>query len=144
MQIYVDADACPVKQEVLRVAHRHKLMVHFVANQWLRMDSHPRVRCVVVPKGEDEADNWIAEHVAEHDIVITADTPLADRCIKTGAKVLRPNGKPFTDDNIGMSLATRDLLAHLRETTGIGSHNPPFTQKDRSRFLNALENMVWA
>ena len=144
MEIYVDADACPVKQEVLRVAHRHELTVYFVSNQWLRMDNHPRVNVVVVPEGPDEADNWIAERAGEYDIVITADIPLADRCIKRGAKVLRPSGKPFSEDNIGMSLATRNLLAHLRETSDHKTNNPAFTQKDRSRFLVALENAIWA
>jgi uncharacterized protein len=140
MQIYVDADACPVKAEVLRVAERHGLTVHMVANSWMRLDPSPLINRVVVAEGADAADDWIADRVGPSDIVITADIPLASRAIKAGARALGPTGKPFTTDNIGMALAMRNLMADLRETGGVAGNNPVFTPRDRSTFLQALEN----
>ena len=141
-EIYVDADACPVKDEVMRVAGRHLFKVHFVSNSWMRLDEGPLVNRVIVAEGPDEADNWIAERATAADIVITADIPLAGRCLENGARVIGPTGKPFTQDSIGMSLAMRDLNAHLRETGEIAGHNPVFTKKDRSQFLQTLEQVV--
>ena len=139
--VYVDADACPVKAEVVKVAERHGLPVVFVANAWLAVPRAPRVRVQVVSGAFDAADDWIAEQVARDDVVITADIPLAVRCIKVGARVLGPSGKPFTEDNIGNALATRELMTELR-AYGVGGGPPPFGPKDRSRFLDALEGVV--
>lgn len=144
LEIYVDADACPVKAEVERVAQRHGLLVYVVSNGGLRPNPDPRIRNVIVPEGPDAADDWIAEHIAEGDIAVTADIPLAARCLKKGAQVLGPTGKPFTDDSIGMALGMRDLKRHLREATGTQTYNPGFAKADRSRFLNALENAIQA
>ena len=144
MEIYVDADACPVKDEVLRVADRHDLPVHMVANSWMRLDDHPLINRVIVPEGPDAADDWIAERAGEKDIVITADIPLASRALTNGAAAIGPNGKPFTRDNIGMALAMRDLNSELRDTGVIRGGGPTFSKQDRSRFLNALENTVQA
>jgi uncharacterized protein YaiI (UPF0178 family) len=140
-RILVDADACPVKPETVKVAERHGLEVVFVANAWIALPRGPRVRMQVVPGAFDAADDWIAEATEPDDIVITADIPLASRCLKAGARVLGPAGKPFTDDNIGNALATRELMADLR-AYGVGGGPPPFSPKDRSRFLDALENAV--
>jgi hypothetical protein len=140
-QIFVDADACPVKAEVARVAERHGLPVVFVANAWMQVPRAPRVRVQVVSGAFDAADDWIAGQAVRDDIVITADIPLASRCLKLGARVLGPAGKPFTDDNIGNALATRELMAEQR-AYGVGGGPPPFSPKDRSRFLEALERVV--
>jgi hypothetical protein len=140
-QIYVDADACPVKAEAVRVAERHDLPVVFVANAWMQVPRALRVRLQVVSGAFDAADDWIAGQVRRDDIVITADIPLASRCLKLGARVLGPTGKPFTDDNIGNALATRELTADQR-AYGVGGGPPPFSSKDRSRFLEALERVV--
>ena len=142
--IYVDADACPVKGEVVRVAERHGLTVHFVSNQWLGGGEHPLVRKVVVAEGMDAADDWIAERVGPDDAVITADIALAARCLEKGARVLGPAGKPFNEDSIGMAAAMRDLHAHLRDTGELRGGQPPFSKRDRSRFLSALEVIVQA
>lgn len=142
VEIYVDADACPVKDEVLRVAGRHDLVVHLVSNQWLRMAVGPKVNKVVVSDGFDAADDWIAERAGASDVVITSDIPLAHRCVSSGASVLGPTGKAFTEDNIGMAIAMRDVKADLREMGEIKGHNPSFTKQDRSRFLQALETSV--
>jgi hypothetical protein len=136
--VYVDADACPVKAEVVKVAGRHGLAVVFVANAWLQAPRGPGVRVQVVTGAFDAADDWIAGQVTRDDIVVTADIPLASRCLKQGCRVLGPAGKPFTDDNIGNALATRELMADLR-AYGVGGGPPPFGQRDRSRFLEALE-----
>ncbi len=141
-EIYVDADACPVKDEVLRVAERHQLKVWFVGNQGLRQGLHPLAEMVVVPDSMDAADDWIAEHVSAADIAITADIPLAGRCLSSQAIVLGPTGRPFTEQNIGNALGMRDLKAHLRETGEIRGLNPAFTKADRSQFLQALEIAV--
>lgn len=143
-EIYVDADACPVKAEVLRVAERHGLRVHLVGNSWMRIGDERTVNRVVVPATPDAADDWIAEHIGPGDIAIAADIPLAARCIERGAQVLGPTGKPFTEAGIGMALAMRDLTAKLRESGDIKGFNPSFAAKDRARFLDALERMVQA
>ncbi len=144
MEIYVDGDACPVKQEVLKVAGRHGLPVHLVGNTWLRAGDGPLVNRVVVAEGADAADDWIAERIGPGDIAVTADIPLAARCLEKGARALGPTGKPFTPDSIGMALAMRDLKAHLRETGEIKGYVPNFTKQDRSRFLSALEETIQA
>ncbi len=144
MEIYVDGDACPVKQEVLKVAGRHGLRVHLVGNTWLRAGDGPLVNRVVVAEGADAADDWIAERIGPGDIAVTADIPLAARCLEKGARALGPTGKPFTPDSIGMALAMRDLKAHLRETGEIKGYVPNFTKQDRSRFLSALEETIQA
>jgi uncharacterized protein YaiI (UPF0178 family) len=142
--IYVDADACPVKDEVARVAGRHDLGVSFVANAWMRLPDGDLFKRVIVADGPDAADNWIAERAGPEDIVITADIPLAARCVPAGATVLNHNGKPFNQNNIGMTLATRNLMAHLRETGAATTYNASFSKQDRSRFLEALETAVQA
>jgi uncharacterized protein YaiI (UPF0178 family) len=142
IQIYVDADACPVKDEVLRVAGRHGVVVTFVANRGLRPSRDPMIRNVMVSQGADVADNWIVEHVAAGDIVVTSDIPLAGRALEKRALVLGPTGKPFTTDSIGMALAMRELNQHLRETGESRGLNAGFTPKDRSTFLQALDEAV--
>ena len=144
MEIYVDADACPVKAEVLRVAERHGLTVWMVSNVWLRSGGHPLVRPVVVPEGPDAADDWIVERIGKDDIVVTADIALAARCLKNGAHALGSTGKAFTEDNIGMAQAMRDLTAQLRDSGEIRGGGPGFTKRDRSRFLSALEEIIQA
>src|SRR5262249_9890849 len=144
MEIYVDADACPVKTEILRVATRHNLIVHMVSNSWMRLDESPLIKRVIVGDGADAADDWIAEHVTPADIVGTADIPLAARAVKTGPQGLGPPGKPFTNPTIGMALAMRDRQRHLRETGESRGYNASFTARDRSQFLQALENAVQA
>jgi uncharacterized protein YaiI (UPF0178 family) len=139
--IYVDADACPVKAETVKVAVRHSLPVVFVANAWLTVPRAPGVRMQVVSGSFDAADDWIAEQVVCDDVVVTADIPLASRAIKKGARALGPSGKPFNEDNIGNALATRELMADLR-AYGVGGGPPPFGPRDRSRYLEALESVV--
>lgn len=141
-RIFVDADACPVKDEVLRVAERHGLPVHFASNSWMRLPEGPLVERVLVPDGPDAADDWIATRIGAIDIAVTADIPLASRCLAAGAKVVGPTGKPFTQQGIGMALAMRDLQRHLRETGESRGFNAAFTRADRSRFLQALEQAV--
>jgi len=141
-EIFVDADACPVRDEVVRVADRHGLNVHIVCNGGIRPSRDPRIRIVVVPDGPDAADDWIAERIDADDICITADIPLAARCIRKGAQVLNHDGKPFTEAGIGMALAMRDLNQSLRETGEISGFNRSFSSRDRSRFLEALENAI--
>ena len=142
LTLYVDADACPVKEEAVRVAERHQLPIHFVSNSWMRLPASPLVNRVVVPDGPDAADDWIATRIAKGDIAVTADIPLASRCLKAGARVVGPTGKPFTDANIGTALAMRELQQHLRETGESKGYNASFTRADRSRFLQALETAV--
>ena len=144
LDIYVDGDACPVKHEVMRVAERHHLTVHMVSNQWLRLADSPSLNRVVVSDGFDATDDWIAAHIGAGDIAVTADIPLAARCIENGARVLGPTGKPFTEDGIGMAMAMRDLKAHLRDSGEIRDHAPAFSKRDRSRFLGALEEVIQA
>jgi uncharacterized protein YaiI (UPF0178 family) len=145
LEIYVDGDACPVKAEVEQVAGRHGWPVVIVSNGGLRPSRNPMVRHVTVDAGADAADDWIVEHAAEGDLVVTADIPLASRALKNGARVLGPTGKAFTEDSIGMALGMRDLHRHLRESTAGGqTFNAGFTKQDRSRFLGALENEIQA
>jgi hypothetical protein len=144
LQIYVDADACPVKEEAATVATRHGLTIHFVSNSHMRLPFGDNVKRVVVAEGADAADNWIAEQAQAGDVVITADIPLASRAIKKGVMVIAHNGKPFSEDSIGMALAMRDLMSHLRETGEMRGSNPVFTPADRSRFLQGLENIIQA
>jgi uncharacterized protein YaiI (UPF0178 family) len=144
LQVYIDADACPVKDEVYRVAGRYGLKVVVVANGWLRVPDSPLIERVIVTEGLDRADDWIVEQAGPGDIVITADVPLADRSLKRGARALAPNGRPFTKDSIGNDLATRNLLTELRDTGQIRGGGRPFSKDDRSRFLGALDAMVHA
>jgi uncharacterized protein YaiI (UPF0178 family) len=144
MQIYVDADACPVKAEAVRVAARHGLTIHMVSNSWMRLEDSPLIQRVVVAEGPDAADDWIAERVGALDIVVTQDILLAARCLKAGAQCIGPTGKPFTDANIGTAVAMRDLQRHLRETGESRGLNASFAPRDRSRFLEALEQAVQA
>jgi uncharacterized protein YaiI (UPF0178 family) len=143
-EIYVDADACPVKEEICRVARRHGLNVILVTNTPMRIPDHDSVRLVVVDDGFDAADDWIADHVGDRDIVVTADIPLASRCLKRGARVLGLKGHPFTDRSIGNAMATREIMSHLRECGTMTGGPAPFAPKDRSRFLQSLEEMVQA
>ena len=141
-EIYVDADACPVRHEVVRVAERHKLRVHLVSNTWMRYPDGPLVNKVVVGEGSDVADDWITEHISSQDICVTADIPLAGRCIEKGAAALGHTGEAFTEDSIGMALAIRDLKTHLRSSGEIKDHAPTFGKADRCRFLSELEELV--
>jgi uncharacterized protein YaiI (UPF0178 family) len=142
LHIFVDADACPVKQEVYRVSKRYGLGVTLVAGSWMRIPEAAGVTLKVVDQGMDAADDWIVKHVEADDIVITSDIPLASRCVAKGASVLGSTGKPFTDDNIGPALATRNLLSELRELGEIAGGPPPFGKRDRSRFLEALDKTI--
>jgi len=141
-QIFVDADACPVKDEIVRVAERHGLAVTFVANFGLRPSRDPMIRNVMVPQGADAADDWIVENATSNDLVVTSDIPLAGRALKKGAVVLGPTGKAFTEQSIGMALAMRELNQHLRETGESKGYNAGFTAKDRSSFLQAFDAAV--
>lgn len=144
MRILVDADACPVKEEVVRVAARHAIEAVFVSNSWMRLPDDPLVSRVLVADGPDAADDWIACAAGPGDIVVTQDIPLAARAIAAGARAVSPTGKPFTDANIGMALAMRNLMQDLREAGTMESRNPPFTRKARSEFLQVLERLVQA
>lgn len=145
-RVYVDADACPVRAEAERVATRHGLRLAFVSNGGIRPSRNPLVDTVIVAEGPDAADRWIADRAGPGDVVITADVPLAARCIDTGARVLRPNGEAFSRANIGQQLAMRDLMADLRAANplGGGGGGRGFTRADRSRFLDALEREIRA
>lgn len=141
MILYVDADACPVKDEALRVAARHKVKTIYVSDGGIRPNPHPLAEVVVVTQGADAADDWIVERLQPGDLCVTGDIPLADRCIKAGARAIRHNGEMFTAANIGNILATRDLMTDLRAANPLnqGGGGRPFTRQDRSRFLEALE-----
>lgn len=142
LEIFVDADGCPVKEEVYRVARRYGLKVFLVANSRMRAPEGEWLEQVTVGPEFNAADDWIAEHAGVDDLVVTGDIPLASRCVHKGAKVLGLTGRPFTEDNIGGVLATRDLLADLREQ-GAKTRGPdPFAKKDRSRFLQRLDEMI--
>jgi hypothetical protein len=144
LDIYVDADGCPVKDETYRVAERYGLKVILVADARMRVPDQDWIELVVVSGGFDAADDWIAEHVQEDDIVVTGDIPLASRCLKQGARALSPRGRVFREDSIGQALATRDFLAHLREL-GMETGGPaPFQKRDRSQFLQRLDEIVQA
>ena len=140
--ILVDADACPVKDEVVKVAERHGLAVTFVSNGGLRPSRDPMIRNVVVSGKFDAADDWIVENAKANDIAVTADVPLAARLVPAGVHVLGPTGRPFTPDTIGMAVAMRNLGQHLRETGESKGHNASFTPRDRSAFLGALDQAV--
>ncbi|KQQ23685.1 hypothetical protein ASF53_04965 [Methylobacterium sp. Leaf123] len=140
--IYVDADACPVKDEVYRVAGRYGLHVFVVSNSFLNLPREPWIERVVVGDKFDAADDWIAERASRGAVVITADVPLASRCVKTGAVALAPNGKAFTESSVGLALATRNLMQDLREAGAITGGPRPFSPKDRSAFLGALDRVV--
>jgi uncharacterized protein YaiI (UPF0178 family) len=142
--IYIDADACPVKDEVYRVARRYGLKVVLVSNSWLRAPNEEWLELVVVGAELDDADAWIVEHVTEGDIVVSADIPLAALCLEKGAGVLGPRGRPFTEDSIGGALATRELMSQLREMGEVSGGPPPFEQRDSSQFLQALDQMIHA
>jgi uncharacterized protein len=144
LHIFVDADACPVKQEVYRVARRCNLEVTLVANSWMQTPNDASVHFQLVQEGPDVADDWIVEQAGVDDIVITADIPLADRAIKKGAVALGTTGKPFTPQNIGSVLATRDLMSDLRDLGAVTGGPPPLQQADRSRFLQALDTAIQA
>ena len=147
ISLLIDADACPVKQEAYRVAERHLLKgvaikVFVVSNSPIAVPRDEMIERVVVAAGMDEADNWIAERAQRGDIVITADVPLASRCVKAGATVIAPNGKPFTEETIGMTLATRNLMDSLRSAGAITGGPKPFAPRDRSSFLAALDQAI--
>lgn len=142
LDIYVDADACPVKEEIIRVAMRHSLRVYLVSNSRLNMPVDANVHKIVVGSDADAADDWIVQRIGEGDIVITIDILLADRCLQNGARAISSTGKVFNHDNIGVAKALRELRAHLRETTQGQSYNAIFSQKDRSRFLKVLEEAI--
>ena len=140
--LYIDADACPVKDEAVRVAERHGLVIHFVSNAFMRLPEGPLINRVVVHDGPDAADDWIAERVSRGDIVVTADVPLASRCVKAGADAIAPNGRAFTEASVGMALATRNLMQDLREAGAVTGGPKPFSARDRSAFLSALDLAV--
>lgn len=142
LEIYVDADACPVKEETFRVAERYAMPVHLVANGPLRVPPGGLVQLVVVSDGFDAADNWIAEKCGPGDIVVTADIQLAKRCLDRGAKVLGNNGRPFTAANIGSALASRALMQDLRDMGVVQGGNAPMTKADKSKFLQELDKMA--
>lgn len=140
--IYIDADACPVKEEAIRVATRHGLKTILVCDGGVRPSKNPMVELIIVEQGADAADDWIAENIQKADICITNDIPLASRCLENGALTIKPNGDQFTQDSIGMALANRELMQGLRETGMITGGPKPFNKADSSNFLNCLEKIV--
>jgi len=142
IRILIDADACPVKDEIYRVAFRREVAVRVVSNARIRIPNHPLVERIVVSDAFDAADDWIAEQAGARDVVITADILLADRCLKAGANVLAPTGKPFTNASIGGAIATRSILADLRVGGEVVGGPAPFSKGDRSRFLQALDEVL--
>ncbi|CAN5411145.1 YaiI/YqxD family protein [soil metagenome] len=141
-RLFIDADACPVKDEVYRVAARYGLHVFVVSNSWINTPRERWIEQIVVDAGPDIADDWIAERAVTGDVVITADIPLADRCLKAGAQAIKANGQPFTADSIGSALAGRMVGEHLRSMGVATSGPPPFGPRDRSNFLQALDQAV--
>ncbi len=141
-QIYIDADACPVKDEVYRVASRYGLATHVVANAYIRVPEHPMIHRVVVEAGPDVADDWIAERASAGDVVVTADIPLAERALKAGAAAIAPNGRAFTVDSIGAAIAQRAIMEQIRSTGAVTGGPAPFGRADRSRFLQALDEAI--
>jgi uncharacterized protein len=142
LHIFIDADACPVKTEVFRVASRYCLNVTLVANSWMRIPDERRIRLEVVKDGFDAADDWIDEHVQTDDIVVTADILLANRCLKKGARVIGTTGRQFMENNIGDAVATRALLSELRSSGELKGGPPPLTRRDQSRFLQQLDEVI--
>jgi uncharacterized protein YaiI (UPF0178 family) len=142
IRIFVDADACPVKEEVYRIAERHGLRVYVVANSPIQVPRDGMIERITVGPGLDAADDWIAQRADPAVIVVTNDTPLASRCLKAGSRVIATNGRPFTDASIGMALAMRNLMADLRETGQIGGGPPAFSPRDRSAFRSALDQTI--
>jgi uncharacterized protein len=144
MSIYVDADACPVKDEVYRVARRYAAKVYVVANASIYVPREDLIELVVVPGGFDAADDWIAGRVGPSDVAVTSDIPLAARCLKANARVLSPKGHAFTEDSMGEAMATRSLLEMLRQSGDFGGGPAPFNKIDRSRFLSKLDDTLQA
>ncbi|UFZ08212.1 YaiI/YqxD family protein [Bradyrhizobium ontarionense] len=142
IRIYVDADACPVKDEIYRVALRHGVPVSVVAGNFIRVPQDPLIERIAAGSGMDAADDWIAERARTGDIVITSDIPLASRCVKLGAAVIAPNGKAFTEESIGMALAVRNLMTDLRSSGEVTGGPRGFTPRDRSAFLSALDQAI--
>ncbi|MEW6758971.1 MAG: YaiI/YqxD family protein [Acidobacteriota bacterium] len=141
-EVFVDADGCPVKEEIYRVAARHRVPVTLVANSRMRVPPYEWITLIVVGAGFDAADDWITAHAGRGDVVVTSDIPLADRCLKKGAKALTPKGNAFTLESIGEAMAGRELLAFLRETGTLTAGPAPFSPRDRSRFLHALDEAL--
>ena len=142
IEIYIDADACPVKDETIRVATRHNLKTYMVNDGGVRPSQNPLVELVIVTQGADAADDWIAEHIKKSDICVTNDIPLAARCLEVGAFAIKPNGERFSEDGIGMALANRELMQGLRESGEITGGPRPFSKSDRSQFLDRMETVV--
>jgi uncharacterized protein len=141
-RIYVDADACPVKDEIYRVAIRHELPVSVVAGQFIRVPQDPLIERIAAGSRMDAADDWIAERAGVGDIVITSDIPLASRCVKAGAEVIAPNGRPFSEQSIGMTLAVRNLMTDLRSSGEVTGGPKSFASRDRSAFLSTLDQTI--
>ncbi|MBR72135.1 MAG: hypothetical protein CMM30_04255 [Rhodospirillaceae bacterium] len=144
IDIFIDGDACPVKNEVYRVAERHKIITHVVCNRPIKIPQSSLISLNLVSKEMDSADKWIVGHVSKRDIVITSDIPLADLCVKKEVKVLRPNGKVLDEQNIGSALAMRNLMQDIQTSEGKSQMHRPFNNQDRVKFLNALEKMIQA
>jgi uncharacterized protein YaiI (UPF0178 family) len=142
IEIFIDADACPVKDEVYKVAQRYGLKTWVVSNAFMMIPTHPRIERMIVDAGPDVADDWIAEQVQANDIVITNDIPLADRVLAKGAAAIAPNGREFTVDSIGAAMAQRAVMEHIRSTGALTGGPKPFDRNDRSRFLQALDTAV--
>jgi uncharacterized protein YaiI (UPF0178 family) len=142
LEIFIDADACPVKDEVYRVARRHGLTTHVVSNSFMLIPAHPSIKRVVVEAGPDVADDWIARHARPGDMVITNDIPLAERALAAGAVAIAPNGRVFTADSIGSAVAQRAIMEQIRGSGGITGGPAPFGKADRSRFLQALDEAI--
>ena len=142
VKIYVDADACPVKNEIERIATRHNLTTYMVCNGGIRPSRNTLIKLVIVKKAFDATDNWIIDHIGKADICVTSDIPLAEHCLKKGALVITPNGKTFNDDNIGMALAIREIMGQIRQLGEGTSGQAPFSKADRSKFLDFMEATV--
>lgn len=142
IRIYIDADACPVKDEIYRVAARYALPVSVVAGGFIRVPQDPMIERIAAGSGMDAADDWIAERVDANSVVITSDVPLASRCVKAGAQVIAPNGKPFSEQSIGMTLAVRNLMTDLRSSGEVTGGPAPFAPRDRSTFLSSLDQTI--
>ncbi|HMP62850.1 MAG TPA: YaiI/YqxD family protein [Phenylobacterium sp.] len=140
--LFIDADACPVKDEVYKVGQRYRLKTYVVSNAFMMIPASPLIACVIVEAGPDAADDWIADHVGPGDVVVTADIPLAERALKAGGQAIAPNGRPFTENSIGAALAQRALMEQLRSTGEFTGGPKPFDRNDRSRFLQALDEAV--